>query len=230
MSHWEPSVRSRRLTCGLVYLMHSVVSVFAGTLSLTLPDRRVTDVPARVSAQRRAFDAEIEPMLPRLHRLCLALAGDEDVAADVLQAALVKAWLRWEQHDGRGDRLHWLFGICRNEHAEMARTARRRRGLLGAVVESGRAILESLFTSGAERVSAEDHLARDADTQALLRALDALPDDQRVVVAMCDIDEMSYAEVAEILEIPIGTVKSRHARGRRRLAVALGDPCEGGDG
>ncbi len=183
--------------------------------------------PLRVAARpepsiaRAAFDQQIEPMLPRLHRLCLALAGDEDTANDVLQSALVKAWLRWDQHDGRGDRLHWLFGICRHEHFEQLRTARRRRGLLSTFVESGMAIIESFFSTEAQRETPEDAAQNNDDAAALLAALATLPEDQRAVVAMCDIDDLSYAEVASVLNVPIGTVKSRHARGRKRLAAIL---------
>jgi RNA polymerase sigma-70 factor (ECF subfamily) len=164
------------------------------------------------------FARQLVALLPRLRRFGAALAGSLDAGDDLVQAACERA-LRAPERFAPGTRLDsWMFRIMQNIWIDQRR-ARGRAGptttepdVLAALVgEDGRAVTEASLTL--ERVWA---------------AMDRLPDDQRgVLVAVC-VEGLSYAEAAEMLGVPPGTVMSRLFRARRGLAAMLG--LAGGEG
>src|SRR5262245_24172816 len=94
---------------------------------------------------RADFQRSIAPHLPRLYRLSLTLARNPTEAEDLLQNALVKAYLHRGSFEGRGSLLSWLYGIVRHEHVEIIRTARRRRSLLEVALDRWSDVVESWF-------------------------------------------------------------------------------------
>jgi RNA polymerase sigma-70 factor, ECF subfamily len=164
-----------------------------------------------VTSRREAVTAEI----PRLRRYARALVGDSSEADDLIQDTLERALARLEQwRDGDNPR-KWLFSILHNLHVDGMRRKSRRPPHVG---------LDSLGT---------DHSAPAADGASgsdLDRALQLLTADQREVVLLVGLEGLSYAETAEVLSIPMGTVMSRLARGRDRLrgllAYGLDDEAE----
>ncbi|WP_437931901.1 RNA polymerase sigma factor [Sorangium sp. So ce291] len=172
-------------------------------------------------ADRQVFEATVRPYLPQIYRVCLALCRDADEAEDLLQNSLVKAYIHAESFQGRSDPFAWICGIVRNEHLETVRTRLRRFSLLDAVLEGCASVLGTLFTGGSEEPSPEERAIYSEQWDTLLVCMRSLPEDHRMVVLLCDVEEFSYERVSEILEIPIGTVKSRHARGRARLRAAF---------
>ena len=167
------------------------------------------------------FESEVAPLLPQLHRLCLTLCRDSQEAEDLLQDALVSAYLHRDAFQGRGSFFGWLCGIARNQFIEHRRAVTRRRSLLETVLQGASSVLGSLFTGGVEQPSPELQACHSQQAALLLRCLHALPEKFRLVVLLCDVEELGYEEVASILEVPVGTVKSRHFRGRARLAEAF---------
>ncbi len=164
---------------------------------------------------RAEFEAAVRPSLPRLYRFCVSLCGDRDMADDLFQNALVKAYLNAASFEGRSELGVWLCGIARHEYLESRRTETRRQGLLARVVDACSEALGLL--PGGEASSPEAVAILNQDTDLLLSCLKQLPEEFRTVVVLCDIEELGYDRVAELLGIPKGTVKSRHARGRARL-------------
>jgi RNA polymerase sigma-70 factor, ECF subfamily len=167
------------------------------------------------------FESEVAPLLPQLHRLCLTLCRDPQEAEDLFQDALVNAYLHRDTFEGRGSFFGWLCGIVRNQFIENRRALARRRSLLEAVLQGASSVLGSLFTGGVEQLSPELQACHSQQAALLLRCLHALPEKFRLVVLLCDVEELSYEEVALILGIPVGTVKSRHSRGRAQLGEAF---------
>lgn len=167
---------------------------------------------------RAQFEAAVRPVLPRLYRFCLALSGDRDRADDLFQNTLIKAYANAASFEGRSDLVVWICGIARHEHLEARRTEARRRGLFEQFVDA----CASAFGFGAEdeRKSPEAQVIQNEHAGQLLACLQTLPEEFRTVVVLCDIEELGYDRVAEILGVPKGTVKSRHARGRVRLRAA----------
>jgi RNA polymerase sigma-70 factor (ECF subfamily) len=146
----------------------------------------------------RAIIAE----LPRLRRYARAMLGDRAAADDLVQDTLERAWSRFAQWRAGSDLRAWLYGIMHN-----LRVDQLRRGSLPT---------HSLDDDANEvptRATQSDRL----EVIDLESALRQLPDDQREVLLLVGLEEMSYAEIAAALGIPIGTVMSRLSRGRERL-------------
>lgn len=180
--------------------------------------RLVVGTRARIAPH--VFEDEVRPHLPKLKRLALVLAGSDAQAEDLLQNALVKAYVNYEAFEGRAALVSWLYAIVRREHAEMVRTAARRRTLLARAVDACRDLWVGFVEDAGEQPTPEQLTGGAEERSFVLDALQTLPEAFRTVVVLLDVEEMSYAEVAEMLGIPIGTVKSRHSRALDRLRVA----------
>lgn len=174
-----------------------------------------------VTESRERFEAEVAPLMPQLHRLCLALCRERQEAEDLLQDSLVRAYLHRESFQARGSLLGWLCGIIRNQFVENRRAVARRRTLLETVLEGASSVLGSLFTGGSEPPDPEVLLGQSEQSALLLRCLHTLPEKFRLVVLLCDVEELGYEEASSILGVPVGTVKSRHFRGRAQLSAAF---------
>jgi RNA polymerase sigma-70 factor, ECF subfamily len=152
-------------------------------------------------SKRQAVVAE----LPRLRRYARALLKDPVAADDLVQDCLERALSRLSLFKAGTNMRSWLFTIMHNLHVNAV--YRRRRAPDGQPltpdVENG-VVVQADQTTGL--------VARD-----ISRALDQLPDEQRHVVLLVGLEEMSYKKTAEILGVPMGTVMSRLARGRERL-------------
>lgn len=150
----------------------------------------------------RAIVAE----LPRLRRYARAMLGDRAAADDLVQDTLERAWSRITQWRAGSDLRAWLFGIMHNLHVDQLR-----RGSLPT---------HSLDDDACEvptRATQTDRL----EVMDLESALRQLPDEQREVLLLVALEEMSYADIAAALGIPIGTVMSRLSRGRERLRQVM---------
>lgn len=149
------------------------------------------------------------PLIPALRRYARALLRDPAAADDLVQDGLEHALSRWHQRRGDGSPRAWLFSILHNLAVSGLRQ-RQRRGPHIPWEEADTAILPP------PQDGALDH--RD-----LLAAVDDLPPDQRSVLLLVAVEGLSYAEVARVLDIPVGTVMSRLSRGRARLRDRLRD-------
>jgi RNA polymerase sigma-70 factor, ECF subfamily len=149
-------------------------------------------------------------LLPRVRRFCMAIAKSADGGDDLLQATVERALNRLNQYQ-EGTRLDsWLFRIAQNIHIDELR-GKARRGI-SVDIDDVHAIAGD---DGVQIVEGRSDLAKARD------AMDALPDDQRALMALIVIDGQSYKQAAEILDIPIGTVMSRLARARRTIDLYM---------
>lgn len=159
-----------------------------------------------------AFANDLVALLPRLRRFARALTGAQDRADDLVQAACERA-LRAEARFVPGSRLDaWMFQIIRNLWIDGLRSGKASGGAHVPIEE-------------AEEISDGDGKSR-VESSLLLRkvreVIATLPAEQREVVALVCVEEMTYREAAEYLDVPIGTVMSRLARARRKIADAVG--------
>jgi RNA polymerase sigma-70 factor (ECF subfamily) len=161
---------------------------------------------------------QIVALLPRLRRFAFSLTRSRADADDLVQSACEKALSRLHQFEP-GTRLDsWMFRIAHTVFIDRQRQQK---------VRSTMAIDETAEVMGFDARTHERTEAREA--LAIVRGeIERLPDEQRVLIAMVAIDGMSYQQAAETLEIPIGTVMSRLARARRKLADALEQPRAAG--
>ncbi len=166
------------------------------------------------SGQAAAFDRYVVPEIPVLYRVALGLTGQPADAEDLVQDTLVRAYRAVGRFDGAHPRA-WLLTILR--HAHINRNRRRRPTLLSDG-DSMQAVLERIGPSA----PASDDLLMSTQFQAVVTdALDDLPDKHRAVLALVDIDGMTYQEAADALGVPRGTVMSRLHRARKAVRDRL---------
>ncbi|WP_232831678.1 RNA polymerase sigma factor [Pseudogemmobacter bohemicus] len=160
-------------------------------------------------AASEGLKADMVRLLPRLRAFARSLVQNSHGADDLVQATCEKA-LRNLEDFTPGTRLDsWLFRIMRNGFIDQTRARRRLEPIEDAP--------ESALIGEDGRETAHARL----ELQAVERAMAALPEEQRAVLMLVCVEGMRYREVAEVLEIPEGTVMSRLARARRALAVLL---------
>lgn len=148
--------------------------------------------------------------IPSLRRYARALTGDAATADDLVQDCLERALSRSHLWLKRGSMRAWLFTILHNVHANRVRSESRRPRLVP--IENGH---------HASVLPTQDHAIRLSQFAA---ALEQLPEEQRAVILLVGLEDMTYAESAKILGVPIGTVMSRLSRGRERLRQLTGAP------
>jgi RNA polymerase sigma factor (sigma-70 family) len=147
----------------------------------------------------------VEPLIPALRRYARSLLGNREAADDLVQDCLERTVSRWHQRRADGDARTWVFTILHNLAVNSLRQ-RARRGWHAPLDE----VDEAVFA----RAPAQEDRLRHRD---LLRGLADLPEDQRAVLLLVSVEDLTYAEAARVLGIPIGTVMSRLARGRDKL-------------
>jgi len=147
---------------------------------------------------------QVEPLIPALRRYARALMRDRASADDLVQDCLERAVSRWYQRRD-GDVRAWLFTILHNLAVNQFRKAAS-RGRHVPIDESN----EDSF--GEAAVQEQKLIYRD-----VLEKLARLPEDQRAVLLLVAVEDLSYAEAAKVLGVPVGTVMSRLSRARERL-------------
>ena len=161
-----------------------------------------------------AFDVLVQRHQGRVYNLCLRVLGDPDEAADAAQDAFVAAIRKLHTFRGEAAFTTWLHRVTVNACYDSLRK-KRRRPLLHVVGEEGdeRPEPAPVVPDHAEDVELS------IDVQQALRSI---PDEFRVALVLADVEDLPYERIADVLGIPIGTVKSRVFRGRAALGRALG--------
>ena len=146
----------------------------------------------------------------RVHALCRRVIGDPDDALDATQEALIAVARGIGRFDGRSAFTTWLYRVATNAALDELRRRRRPPRPAGDVPDS-RAGAAAIDDAVADRVDVD-------------RALGELPGEFRVAVVLRDLCDLDYAAIAAVLQVPVGTVRSRIARGRAALRAAVGNP------
>jgi RNA polymerase sigma-70 factor, ECF subfamily len=162
-----------------------------------------------VGESLQLLQERLAELLPRLRRFARVLTHDVHDADDLVQSALERALLHIEQWRPDSKLDAWMFGIMKNAWIDELRS-RQRRARVFAPEEAGLEVGDR---------SAETH----EQSLSLHAAMERLPDEQRIAVALVLVEGLSYKEAAAVLEVPIGTLTSRLARGRDALARTLSE-------
>ena len=163
-----------------------------------------------------AFEREAIPWIDDVHRFALSLTRDESDADDVVQDTFLRAYRSWHTYMPGSDCRRWLFTICRNVFLRSRERARPTVEL--EVTEIDAAVAGSLYAAP-ERF--DDVLARLDLAPAIADALANVPEPFRSTLLIVDVEDQSYESAAEMLDVPIGTVRSRLFRGRRLMQEQL---------
>jgi RNA polymerase sigma-70 factor (ECF subfamily) len=168
----------------------------------------------------RAFEVVFDRHADAAFSLAYRMCGRRSMAQDVVQEAFLSLWRSGARYDRtRGSVRSWILGVVRNRTIDLFRRD---------TVRAGR----DVHAEGAvERMSAPENVARDAerrqDARDVRAALRDLPPDQRQVIELAYFGGFSHSQIAEMLEVPAGTVKGRMRLGLTKLRVALSDSLGG---
>ena len=177
-------------------------------------------------ADQADFEKDAMQYAPQLYSAALRMTRNPADAEDVVQETFLKAYRAYDSYSQGTNLKAWLYRILTNTYINKYRKQQRRP----SEVELGE--LEDLYlykrlgeASGATQSAEADMLDAFVDTD-VIEALESLPESFRLPVLLADVDGFSYKEIAEMLDIPIGTVMSRLHRGRKALQKKLWDVAE----
>ncbi len=166
--------------------------------------------------RRRAFEVEMLPHLDAVYRVARALTGHEQDAEDLLQDTYLRAFRGFARYQRGTNARAWLITIMRRAFLNTRRSIRSRPVLRPLETPERTIDVADIQTPGPE-----EQTLKALDRKIILDALAGMPEVTRSALALVDLAGMRYAEAAQILQCPIGTVMSRLYRGRRELARRL---------
>ncbi|MBW3614131.1 MAG: RNA polymerase sigma factor [Actinobacteria bacterium] len=175
-------------------------------------------VVAAQEGDQRALDRLLRRHVDRLHAVCRRITGNDGDAADATQEALLALVRGLPRFDGRSSFSTWAYRVAANACLDELRRRRRRPEPMADEVLD--------WAAGGAGGAGANSTDAAADRVDIDRALAQLPLEFRVAVVLRDLSGLEYSEIAEVLGVPVGTVKSRIARGRGALAnlLATGNP------
>lgn len=174
-------------------------------------------VSASQNGDVEAFNHLVRLYEGRIYNLCYRMLGDGDAAADAAQDSFLAAFRNMQRFRG-GSFRSWLFRIATNTCYDVLRARKRHPTTsLDMSFDSD----EPVFDPPDRGETPDEFALRRELSSAIQRGLDRLPEDQRLVIILCDIQGMAYDEIAQITNSNLGTVKSRLSRGRARLRDVL---------
>ena len=175
------------------------------------------------SGDRRAFDELVRRYQHRVFTLAMRWMGDEQIASEVAQDVFIALFRSLKNFRGDAQLSTWIYRVVINHCKNRKQYRRRRKMTRHEPLEGDR----GKDDDGPKRQLAGDGPMPDAavhqtDAERLIRdALEQLPEDQRQIIVLRDIEDLSYEEISELLDLPRGTVKSRLHRARAQLARVL---------
>lgn len=178
----------------------------------------------RRPGKRRDFEEVAVPHLDALYGAACRLTRNPRDAEDLVQDAMVRAYRFWDSFEKNSNCKAWLFKILTNTFINSYQKKKRGREVLSAAAAEQKATDGVLVQqSSLSQRDPRNILIDQTISDQVVNALEALPADFRLAVVLCDLEGLSYKEIAEIMDCPIGTVMSRLYRGRRLLKKSLRD-------
>lgn len=167
----------------------------------------------------KEFEQEAIPHMDILYNYALRMTGNADDARDLLQETFLKAYRFWDKYEKGTNVRAWLFRIMKNTYINLYRKAVKEPDTVdyNDIQNFYNIIRENSADANDLQEKLFGHLLDDDVT----KALESLPEEFRTVVILCDIEGLTYEEIAEFVECPVGTVRSRLHRGRKLLYTKL---------
>lgn len=175
-----------------------------------------------VREKRSEFERQALVHADSLYGAAYRLTRNPRDAEDLVQDSLLRAYRFWDSFEQDSNCKAWLLRIVTNTFInEYQRKKRSREVLDAATAEQDATDGVLVHAEARDKQSPDKALLERSVSDDVQRALDALPDDFRTAVVLCDVNGLSYKEIAEIMDCPVGTVMSRLFRGRKLLAASL---------
>lgn len=173
------------------------------------------------------FEEEALVHLDAVYRFGLRLSGSPDRAQDLVQETFLRAYRSWNQYQTGTRAKSWLFTICRNVFLRQQDRSRRHDEIVeeessGDSSGGGGSVVNPVWVSALGRDPEGSFFDSIVDDH-VLKAIDDLPEEYRTAVVLSDLEGLPYQEISELMEVPVGTVKSRLFRARRQLQKVLYD-------
>jgi RNA polymerase sigma-70 factor (ECF subfamily) len=178
-----------------------------------------------IEAGKADFHEEALPHMDAVFRFALRLSGSQDQAEDLVQETFLRAFRSWDKYAPGTQCKSWLFTICRNVFLRQRERGQRHDEIVSENVDRSSGPFEVVNPVWVKAVKADpegDFFASIVD-EVVLRHIQDLPEDYRTAVVLSDLEGLTYQEIAEMTDVPVGTVKSRLFRGRRILQGVLYD-------
>ena len=182
----------------------------------------MADRKAEGIKKRKSFEAEALPHMEALYRTALRMTKNENDAEDLVQEAYVKAYRFWDSFEPGSNCRAWLFKIMTNIFINEYRSKARSPMSVNVDDLDDNFLYGQLAVDQTTRNPEQELFSRIFDDD-IKKAIESLPDDFRMVVVLAFLEGFSYQEIADIMDLQLGTVKSRLHRGRKLLQKALWD-------
>jgi RNA polymerase sigma-70 factor (ECF subfamily) len=183
------------------------------------PDARRIAAEAR---DRARFEEEALALADQVYRVARRLVGSREEAEDLVQETYARAFRSWRSFTPGTNLRAWLFRILTNLNVDRGRRIQRTPDTQ-PLEESDYYLANKLASSAGEEALEQDVVVERLSQDSIVKALSEIPSQFRDVVVLVDIGDFTYADAAQILDVPIGTVMSRLHRGRRALKQKLAE-------
>ncbi len=165
------------------------------------------------------FQEEIIPHLDAMYNFALRLTSDPNDAEDLVQNTIVKAFRFFSSYEKGTNAKAWLFRILKNSYINNYRKKSKQPSQVD--YDEVSSFYETIRADRTDTSDLEDRMFRELIDDDISNALEELPEDFRTVVLLCDVEGFTYEEIANMLDVPIGTIRSRLHRGRNLLKAEL---------
>lgn len=174
--------------------------------------------------KQKDFEEEIVPHLDAMYNFALRLTSDPSDAEDLVQDTIVKAFRFFSSYEKGTNAKAWLFRILKNSYINNYRKQSKQPNQVD--YDEVSEFYETIRADRTDTSDLEDKMFRELVDDDISQALEELPEDFRTVVLLCDVEGFTYEEIANMLDVPIGTIRSRLHRGRNLLKDQLKEYAE----
>ena len=177
---------------------------------------------ATLARDRVRFEEEALELADQVYRVARRFVPTREEAEDLVQETYARAFRSWQSYTPGTNLRAWLLRILTNLNVDRGRRLQRRPDET-PLEDTDYYLANRMAESAGEQVLDQERVVERLSQDSIVTALSSLPDDFRDVVVLVDIGDFSYADAAQILDIPLGTVMSRLHRGRRQLKANLAE-------
>lgn len=181
----------------------------------------MSNKPQTDQEKQEEFSREILPHMDAIYTFALRLTADPNDAEDLVQDTIVKAYRFFSSFEKGTNAKAWLYRILKNSYINSYRKKSKEPNQVD--YDEVSMYYESIRDERTDTSDLEEMMFRDMVGDDINIALKSLPEDFRTVVVLCDMEGFTYEEIANMLDVPIGTIRSRLHRGRNLLRAKLQD-------